>query len=108
MHAVFTGVIVVLILLAIAFAGAAFGGWFRWYSVATIATLVVFGALAATQGPQLAANEPTPWLGVFERINIGGYLLWLAVLAIVLLRSGAQFDPGKEGRPALVAPRSAA
>lgn len=88
--------------------GAASGGWFRWYSLTTLAVLVVFGALAGTQGPQLAANEPTPWLGVFERINIGGYLLWLAVLAIVLLRTGAPSDPSKEGRPALATRRTAA
>jgi hypothetical protein len=101
MHAVLTAVIVLFILLAIGFAGAAFGGWFCGYSVATLVILVVFGALAGTQGPTLAANEPTPWLGVFERINIGGYLLWLAVLAVVLLRGGAQPRPDNAGRSAL-------
>ena len=31
-------------------------------------------------------NLPTPWVGVRERINIYGYMLWMAVLAIALLR----------------------
>jgi len=37
--------------------------------------------------PRLAANLPTPWMGVWERINIGVFLLWVSVLAIALLRA---------------------
>jgi hypothetical protein len=33
-----------------------------------------------------AANLPTPWAGLWERINIGVVLHWIVVLAIVLLR----------------------
>lgn len=90
MHAVLTGVIVALILLAVGFAAGAFGMWFRFYSLATLGVLVVFGVLAGLEAPRLAANEPTPWLGVFERVNIGAYLLWLLVLAAVLLRAQAK------------------
>jgi hypothetical protein len=36
--------------------------------------------------PRIAAQEPTPWIGVAERINIGGYLPWQRVLALSLLR----------------------
>lgn len=87
MHAVLTGVIVVFILLAVGFAAGAFGKTFRLYSIMTLVALLVFGALAGMQAPQLAANEPTPWLGLFERVNIGGYLLWLLVLAVALMRT---------------------
>ena len=31
------------------------------------------------------ANLPTPWIGVWERINIGVFLLWVVVLATMLL-----------------------
>jgi hypothetical protein len=35
----------------------------------------------------MAANEPTPWMGIEERINIYATMLWVAVLAIGLLRA---------------------
>jgi hypothetical protein len=35
---------------------------------------------------RITANLPTPWLGVWERINIFGYMLWIVVLSINLLR----------------------
>ena len=86
MHAILTGVGVLFILLAIVFGATAFGKRFRLYSIVTIVILVVFGVLAGLNGPQMAANLPTPWLGVWERINIFGYMLWSVVFAIALLR----------------------
>jgi hypothetical protein len=44
----------------------------------------VFGALTGIQAAQLAAGEPTPWMGLFERISIAPWLLWMAVLHLVL------------------------
>ncbi|GEM_PF-3621098 len=29
----------------------------------------------------MVANQPTPWMGVFARINIFAYMLWVAPLA---------------------------
>jgi hypothetical protein len=51
-------------------------------------TLLTCGILAPLLyvGSDIVAAMPTPWLGVRERINIYGYMLWVAVLAIVLLR----------------------
>jgi Protein of unknown function (DUF998) len=86
MHAILTFVGVLFILLAIGFGATAFGKRFRLYSIATILVLVVFGALAGLDAPRLATTLPTPWMGVWERINIGGFLLWVVVLAIALLR----------------------
>jgi hypothetical protein len=86
MHIVFTIVTVFLMLLAIGFGAAAFGKRFRLYSIATMVLLLAFGALTSMQAPQLQANLPTPWMGVWERINIGVFLLWVVVLAIILLR----------------------
>ena len=48
--------------------------------------LVVFGALSGFEALRIAANLPTPWVGVWERINIGVFLLWVMTLAIALLR----------------------
>ncbi|HJU65183.1 MAG TPA: DUF998 domain-containing protein, partial [Gemmatimonadaceae bacterium] len=86
MHIVFSIVVVLLMLLAIGFGAAAFGKRFRRYSIATLVVLVVFGTLTGVDGPRIAANLPTPWMGVWERINIGAFLLWVAVLAVELLR----------------------
>jgi pimeloyl-ACP methyl ester carboxylesterase len=61
---------------------------FRVYSIASLAILFAFGALTFWDAPRVAANLPTPWLGIWERINIGVFLLWVVVLAIILLRAG--------------------
>ncbi len=86
MHIIITVLTVLLILLIIGLGAAARGKWFRFYSIATILILFVCGAWAFMDAPRIAANLPTPWVGVRERINIYGYMLWMAVLAIVLLR----------------------
>ena len=85
-HIIVTSLNVLPYLLAMGFAIGALGKRFRVYSLVTLLTTLVFGAVAGMQGPQIGANEPTPWHGVYERINIGGYLLWMTVLAIALLR----------------------
>lgn len=87
MHGIITMVLVLFMLLAIGFGAAAFGKWFRLYSLATILLLVVGGVLTGLDQPRLEANLPTPWMGVWERINIGVFLLWVVVLAIALLRA---------------------
>ena len=91
MHIVLTSVTVGLILLAIVFAASALDRRFRVYSFVTLCALVVFGALAGVDAPRLAARQATPWLGLTERINIYGYLLWVAVLATVVLRRRVPF-----------------
>jgi hypothetical protein len=88
MHIIITGVGVLLCMFpAMGFGAAAFGKRFRLYTIGTMLIFLVCGALAGSQGPQIAANLPTPWLGVWERINIFGYLLWIVVLAVSLLRA---------------------
>jgi hypothetical protein len=85
LHIAFAIATLSLMLIAIGFGAAALGKGFRLYSVATTAVFVIFGALTGLDAPHVAANEPTPWIGVWERINIGAFLLWIAVLAIELL-----------------------
>jgi len=86
LHIALSGATVLLMLLAIGFGSAASGRRFRLYSVATLVTLFTFGALTFVDAPRVGANLPTPWIGVWERINVGVFLLWVAVLATVLLR----------------------
>jgi Protein of unknown function (DUF998) len=85
LHIVLASVTVLLMLLAIAFGAPAFGNRFRLYSLASLAILIAFGALTFVAAPRIAANLPTPWIGVWERINVGVFLLWVVVLATTLL-----------------------
>ncbi len=87
MHISGTAVMSLFMLLAMGFGARLLGRRFRYYSYGTILTLLVFGVLASLQGGQMAANQPTPWMGIEERINIYATLLWVVVLAIGLLRA---------------------
>lgn len=86
LHIVLAFVTVPLFLLTMGFGAAAFGKRFRLYSIATLVTGLVAGAFTALDGPRISAHLPTPWLGLWERVNIGVYMIWLVVLAITLLR----------------------
>jgi hypothetical protein len=99
MHVVLGGVTVFLMFLAIGVGATAFGKRFRVYSIATIVVLLVFGGLTFLEAPRLQANLPTPWIGLWERINISVFLLWIAVLAAALLRTpnlGAEMRQGQD------------
>lgn len=98
MHIVLGGVTVVLMLLAIAFGAAALGKRFLVYSIASLVILVAFGALTFLDAPRIAANLPTPWIGVWERINIGVFLVWVVVLAVSLLRAPVTASGSSDSR----------
>lgn len=84
MHIALAGVTVTLYLLALGFAAGAFGKGFRVYSIVTFVVVLVFGVLTFIEAQGLAKNEPTPLMGVWERINIGAFLIWVVVLAGML------------------------
>jgi len=90
MHIVWSIVTVSLMLLAMGCGASAFGRWFRFYSVASLALLVAMGVLTFLNAPRIGANLPTPWVGVWERVNIGVFLLWVVVLAVVLWHERAR------------------
>jgi hypothetical protein len=85
-HILATVVINLFFVLSIGFGATLLGKRFRYYTCATIAALLVFGVLTSLQIPRLAANRPTPGLGILERINVYASMLWVAVLAIALWR----------------------
>jgi hypothetical protein len=88
MHIAFGVATEIIYLLALGFAAAALGRAFRIYSMATFVVLLAFGILTFRDAPRLSGNQPTPLIGVWERINIAVFLLWVIVLAIALLWSG--------------------
>ena len=87
LHLVLGGITVILMTLAIGFGAAALGTAFRWFSIATLVVLLAFGSLTFLDAPRVEANEPTPWLGIWQRINTGAFLLWVGALATALLRA---------------------
>ena len=86
LHIVFTMVTVALMIMIIVFGGVAFGKSFLFYSIATLVILIFFGILTGRDGPEISANLPTPLVGIWERINIGAYMLWIVILAFTLLQ----------------------
>jgi hypothetical protein len=100
LHGALTYAGVLCFLTAILFGATAFDKRFLFYSVGTLLICVVFAALAGLDIPRMTANLPTPGMGVFERINIFGYLLWASVLAIGLLRVPTTITRRHEAKPA--------
>jgi len=86
LHIVFAMVTLAFMFLIILNGAAAFGRRFRLYSLLTILVFLVFGILSGIDAPRLAQNLPTPMLGVWERINIAAYMLWIAVFAAAILQ----------------------
>ena len=87
MHIVLTVVTLLTWMFILGFAATAFGRRFRLYSIGTLLSVLVFGALTGPQAAAMVAGQPTPWLGLTERLNIYSFMLWAIVLAIVLLRT---------------------
>jgi hypothetical membrane protein len=85
-HIILTGVLGLLLFLAIGFGAFTLGRRFHLYSFATLLATVVFGALTSPYAARLAAGQPTPGFGVIERIDLYTFLIWVAVLSIALLR----------------------
>ena len=83
------------VLLSIVLGTAAFKGWFRAYSVVTVLILLVPAVFSFSYVTAVAANQPTPGMGLAERVAQYGYQLWQAMLAVVLLheRSQMMFQP---------------
>jgi hypothetical membrane protein len=85
-HIILTGVLVLMLLISMGFGAFAFGARFQAYSFATLITVIMFGALTAPFASRVAAGQPTPGLGIVERIDVYSAFLWVAVMSVALLR----------------------
>jgi Protein of unknown function (DUF998) len=85
-HLVLTALSVLFILAEMGFSAEALGTRFRIFSLAMVATALLSGVATARMSSGITTGDPTPWLGFVERISYGAWLLWMATLAIVLLR----------------------
>ena len=96
-HLVLSGATGLFVLAQMGSAATALGKPFRLYSLASAATVLVFaGVLTGREAARLARGEPTPRMGLYERIGTGAWLLWMAVLAINLLQATPE---GCQGSP---------
>jgi hypothetical protein len=105
LHGPMTAVMSLFILLSMGFGAFLFGKRFRFYSFATIVIVVAFGILTSLQIPELAAGEPTPGIGLTERVNIYATMLWFAVLAAALSR-GRSYSIRLENREKAAGPKA--
>jgi len=83
-HLLLAAVTVLLMTGSMAFAAAAFNKQFAIYSIISLLALLFFGVLTARDAPRIRANLPTPFTGIWERINVGIFLLWIIMLAAML------------------------
>lgn len=100
-HGPLTLVSSLFLMMGMGFAGQLLSKRFRYFTYASIVVLLVFGIWTSFQIPQMGANEPTPWMGLKERVNIYATMLWIAVLAIGLLRAQGATAPQPLGKPVL-------
>ena len=85
MHIILSIVFSAFVIAAMVLSAVAYRGWFRLYSLATLAVVVAFGMATSFAMRGIDQND-TPWVGGFERINAYFYLAWLAVLAVIATR----------------------
>jgi len=95
-HIGMTVLTAVFVLAEIGSSAAGLGKGFRIYCAATVVVILLFGLLTGAQAPHVAQGLPTPLMGFYERVNIGAWLLWMAVLAVVLWR---RLDAAGSGAP---------
>lgn len=92
MHVIIYSIIPILFLLIIWFGSTINGKLFRFYSIGTILVLILFGILTAMAAPSVAAGLSTSWLGIYERINAYGYMVWVIMFTVILLRKEYKED----------------
>jgi hypothetical protein len=85
-HVVLSGLTIAEILALFGAGAGAFGTRFRNYSLTSGAVVLLSGALTSRQAAKLSTGQPTPRMGLYERISIGTWLQWMAALATILLR----------------------
>lgn len=90
LHIAWAGVTVLFMIAMMAFGAVANGIRFRIYTIVSIALHFIFGVLTSLEAPQIPTNGPTPFIGVWERINIAVFMVWIVVLAVMLRTKNVQ------------------
>lgn len=86
LHLVWAAAWFALTIAVMFFVASALGKRFLYYTIGSIVTILLFGFFTGLLGPHLPRNLPTPGIGIYERVSIGAYLVWVVVVALQLWR----------------------
>jgi len=90
-HLAFMAVNVIFLqMLTIVLGAFAFRSWFRFYSIGTLLAFLVLTIFGVFVAPQIVSGPPQS--GLQERVMGYGYLLWQAMLSIVLFSNKTNQD----------------
>ena len=81
MHIAWAAITVTMMFAIMGFGAAAMGHRFRVITMIAILLLAFFGYLTALEAPNIPVDGPTPTIGLWERLNIGIFLVWVIVFA---------------------------
>lgn len=87
LHIIWAMMTLLFNMLLMGYGAAALGKRFRFFTIAIWVIFMIFGFLTFMESPGIKANLPTPHIGLWERINIGIFMLWIIVFAFVLLQT---------------------
>lgn len=90
LHIAWAVVTVGLMFLMTIMGSFAFDKAFKIFTWICIFIFLFFGALTGMLSDDLAAGRPTPLIGIWERINIGVFMIWIAVLSFKIKMSAIQ------------------
>lgn len=93
-HLVVAGLTMLLLSGAILVGARSLERGFQRYSIATVAVMLVFFVLTMRDAPNVAADLPTPYMGLNERVSMAAWLLWIAIFSVRLFHS-ARAEKGK-------------
>lgn len=93
LHIVWAMMALLGMMLMMGFGAVALGKGFRIYTIATFVVFIVFGILIGVEAPGIPENLPTPHIGIWERINMGAFFLWVVVFAVALLQKEKLYHP---------------
>jgi len=73
------------VLITIVLGAVYFKNWFRYYSIGTILLLLTTAILSFSSISLVVTNQPTPGLGITERVAQYAHQFWHVVLAVILI-----------------------
>lgn len=83
-HVILTVLTFAFILTVITMGALSFGRRFRWYSIGTAIVILVTGAIVGIQTAGIPEGDPTPWMGLIERISAYGMTAYVAAVGVRL------------------------